>query len=257
MSQGGGGACECPRAYADPGFCRGGKAPSPGSAPDYCAAVNYLATQIHICEGFGGGGPRPPCPPPWIRAWRVGVFFNFPEGGWRHADNVQGGCACECPRVGVFFNFPEGGWRHADNVQGGGACGMSSPPPPPPPPPFRKSCIRACYLCKISGKSTPLPPPPNQSVPIRLCLWYFLASIILHSLTLETDGKRAQEDRRRNLTRMRKRTRNVFCNHHGNIRRMFAITTKGYYYDCVKWNNIWNRYCVENVHMYCGCTFFM
>ena len=35
-------------------------------------------------------------------------------------------------------------------------------------PPFRKSCIRACYLCKISGKSTPLPPPPNQSVPMRL-----------------------------------------------------------------------------------------
>ena len=50
----------------------GGKAPSPGSAPDYCAAVNYLATQIHICEGFGGGGevgqgpliaPPPPLDP--------------------------------------------------------------------------------------------------------------------------------------------------------------------------------------------------
>ena len=28
--------------------------------------------------------------------------------------------ACECPRVGVFFKFSEGGWRHADNVQCGG-----------------------------------------------------------------------------------------------------------------------------------------
>ena len=33
-------------------------------------------------------------------------------------------------------------------------------------PPFRKSCIRACYLCKILGNQ-PLR-PPNQSVPIRL-----------------------------------------------------------------------------------------
>ena len=32
------------------------------------------------------------------------------------------GGACECPRVGVFSNFSEGGWRHADNVQGGGGC---------------------------------------------------------------------------------------------------------------------------------------
>ena len=24
------------------------------------------------------------------------MFFNFPEGGSCHADNVQGGCACEC-----------------------------------------------------------------------------------------------------------------------------------------------------------------
>ena len=32
----------------------------------------------------------------------------------------KGGCACECSRVGVFFNFSGGGWRHADNVQGGG-----------------------------------------------------------------------------------------------------------------------------------------
>ena len=30
----------------------------------------------------------------------------------------KGGGACECPRVGVFFNFLEGGWRHTGNVQG-------------------------------------------------------------------------------------------------------------------------------------------
>ena len=75
---------------------------------------------------------------------KSGGVFQFFEGGWRHADNVQGWVgACECPRVGVFFNFPEGGWRHADNVQGGCVClWMSSPPPlcsthpssdPPPP----------------------------------------------------------------------------------------------------------------------------
>ena len=36
-----------------------------GSAPDYlqyCAAVNYLATQIHICEGFFGGEGGQYCP---------------------------------------------------------------------------------------------------------------------------------------------------------------------------------------------------
>ena len=42
--------------------------PPPGSAPDYCAAVNYLAIQIHICEGVfwggrGGHGPLGPPPP--------------------------------------------------------------------------------------------------------------------------------------------------------------------------------------------------
>ena len=53
-------------------------------------------------------------------------------GWWRHT-------GCECPRVGVFFKFWEGGWRHAGNVQGGGgACGYlckisgkSTPLPPP------------------------------------------------------------------------------------------------------------------------------
>ena len=36
--------------------------PPPGSAPDYCAAANYLATQINICEGLGGA--KAPLPPP-------------------------------------------------------------------------------------------------------------------------------------------------------------------------------------------------
>ena len=44
-----------------------------------------------------------------------------PLGMWMtsHGQCPRGG-ACECPRVGVFYNFLEGGWRHADNVQGGG-----------------------------------------------------------------------------------------------------------------------------------------
>ena len=29
--------------------------------------------------------------------------------GLRHTGNAQGGGACECARVGVFFNFSEGG----------------------------------------------------------------------------------------------------------------------------------------------------
>ena len=45
-----------------------------------------------------------------------------PFGMWMmtsHRQCPRGG-ACECPRVGVFFKFWEGGWRHAGNVQGGG-----------------------------------------------------------------------------------------------------------------------------------------
>ena len=49
-------------------------------------------------------------------------------------------------------------WRADDVTQtmskGGGGCLWNVFTPPP----FKKSCIRACYLCKISGKSTPLPP---------------------------------------------------------------------------------------------------
>ena len=61
---------ECHRRIQD--FVGGGAnaplPPPPGSAPDYCAAVNYLATQIHICEGVlfwgEGGGQGPLAPPP-------------------------------------------------------------------------------------------------------------------------------------------------------------------------------------------------
>ena len=47
-----------------------------------------------------------------------GVLVNVQEWGcfsiFRRADDVtrtmsKGGGACECPRVGVFFNFLEGG----------------------------------------------------------------------------------------------------------------------------------------------------
>ena len=62
----------------------GGKAPSPGSAPDYCAAVNYLATQIHICEGLGGGGNAPLAPPPPLDP-RLLLCFPGPSGLWKTA----------------------------------------------------------------------------------------------------------------------------------------------------------------------------
>ena len=92
-------------------------------------------------------------PPPPLGMWMTS-HRQCPRGSW-------------CLRVqewGCFSIF-----RRADDVtqtmSGGGVLVECLHPPP-----FRKSCIRACYLCKISGKSTPLP-PPNQSVPIRLCTY--------------------------------------------------------------------------------------
>ena len=40
-----------------------------------------------------------------VQEW--GVFYNFLEGGWRHADNVQGGCFT--PPPGAYPGFSEGG----------------------------------------------------------------------------------------------------------------------------------------------------
>ena len=64
----------------------------------------------------------------------------------------KGVCACECSRVGVFFNFSEGGWRHADNVQGGGggACECLHPP-------FREIPMILC-----AGKDPPRDPRPTN-----------------------------------------------------------------------------------------------
>ena len=78
----------------------------------------------------------------------------------------KGVCACECPRVGVFFIFSEGGWRHADNVQAGDACECLQPPPPPSgnpvsapaPPPFKNPgsapgwcCVDGSMIMLMSG----------------------------------------------------------------------------------------------------------
>ena len=45
----------------------------------------------------------------------------------------KGGCLWMSKR-GVFSNFSEGGWRHADNVQGGGYAWCSTHPSSDPPP---------------------------------------------------------------------------------------------------------------------------
>ena len=77
-----------------------------------------------------GWSPRPP--------WNVDDVTRAMSKG--------GVCACECPRVGVFFKFSEGGWRHADNVQGGGGACEKSCIRAWTPPPFQKSWIRAWHL---------------------------------------------------------------------------------------------------------------
>ena len=84
---------------------------------------------MYIRIGVWGGGGQGGCSPPSFWAtqffgqrrtffggqqqwWEGGVFFNFPEGGWRHADNVQGG--------GVLVNVQEWGcfsiFRRANDV---------------------------------------------------------------------------------------------------------------------------------------------
>ena len=78
---------------------------------------------------------------------------------FRRADDVtgtmsKGGCACECPRVGVFFNFPEGGWRHADMSKGGCLWNVFTPPPPSGNP------VSAPVICVKFRSNQPLCPPP-------------------------------------------------------------------------------------------------
>ena len=107
--------------------------------------------RIAVADPGGVTGVITLPPPPWTctdteNLCKVCVTgTDHPPPPWNVDDVTQamskGVRACECPRVGVFFNFSEGGWRHADNVQGGVCaceCLQSSPPPP-----FRKSCIRA------------------------------------------------------------------------------------------------------------------
>ena len=64
--------------------------------------------------------------------------------------------ACECPRVGVFFNVLEGGWRHADNVQG--VCVLVNVFTPPP---LRKSC-RPIRACNMPSRSVEIKQPPQH-----------------------------------------------------------------------------------------------
>ena len=87
----------------------------------------------------GGGGSRGSGPPPPLLGHDVGFLTLGPK--------FDPPPFCECPRVGVFFNnFSEGGWRHADNVQGGGVLVKNPVSAPGPPPPFQKSWIRAWVL---------------------------------------------------------------------------------------------------------------
>ena len=102
-----------------------------------CFSIFWRADDVTRTMSKGGACE---CP-------RVGVFSIF-----RRADDMtwtmSKGGACEYPSVGVFFNFLEGGWRHADNVQGGMLVNVFTPPL------FRKSCICACV-----PPMTPPPPP--------------------------------------------------------------------------------------------------
>ena len=79
------------------------------------------------------------------------LFDSQPDGPLhRRMGSSNGGRGC-------VFQFSGGRMTSRGQCPRGGACEI---------PPFRKSCIRACYLCKILGNQ-PLR-PPNQSVPIRL-----------------------------------------------------------------------------------------
>ena len=86
-------------------------------------------------------GGRGGCsPPPQLLGnsvfWAAAVLF------WAAA-MVGGGCFSIFRRVDDVTRTMSKG--------GGGACEI---------PPFRKSCIRACYLCKMLGNQPLRPPPP-------------------------------------------------------------------------------------------------
>ena len=122
--------------------------------------------RIAVADPGGGGVTGMITPPP----------LNFPDT--ENAMSKGGGGACECPspRVGVFFNFSEGGWRHADNVQGGwGACECLHPPLQEilyprldldrDPPPQKKKL----YPISPTGGDHPChPPPPPLDPPLHL-----------------------------------------------------------------------------------------
>ena len=89
-----------------------------------------------------------------------GVFFNFPEGGWRHADNVQGGVLVNVQEQGCFSIF-----RRADDItrtmsKGGVLVNVFTPPPSGNP-------VSAPVIC-VKFRAINPSAPPNQSVPIRL-----------------------------------------------------------------------------------------
>ena len=110
---------------------------------------------------WAGGAAAPPQLLGNSVFWAAAVLF------WGSSNGGGGGCFSILRRAddvtrtmskgggGVLVNVQEWGcfsiFRRADDV--GVLVNVFNPPPP-----FRKSCIRACYLCKISGKSTPLPP---------------------------------------------------------------------------------------------------
>ena len=75
-----------------------------------------------------------------------------------HRQCPRGGGACECPRGGVFFNFSEGGWRHADNVQGGGGAPGVPPIQVQTPPPtwlagYGPGHVWACAANPVSSST--------------------------------------------------------------------------------------------------------
>ena len=88
----------------------GAIAPGPGPVVGARAKLDFVFVLIGSQWGIQGGGSRDDHPPP----------RQCPRGG---------GCLWMSKRGGPFFNFPEGGWRHADNVQGGVLVNVFTPPP--------------------------------------------------------------------------------------------------------------------------------